>query len=193
MGLFSKLVGDISDLAKKVAENSEGTPKNKEEENEIDLGLLVKSIVGVAQDRAKEKDAAEAQLQQGAKIDYSGAAGEPSGESWGPVMPAEENQYNFPGTYKEYFESIFKADFAEFKITREKGYGGNTTVYRFYERDGEKQALVVELLSRKSNPEVLRRNCRREGIPYLRFYTDYEGWWNTRSYVVRRMNAAIGR
>jgi hypothetical protein len=33
----------------------------------------------------------------------------------------------------------------------------------------------------------LRNECRAQGIPYLRFYYDHDGWWNTRSYVTRRI------
>ena len=57
-------------------------------------------------------------------------------------------------------------------------------------KDGQK-ALVVELLSRSSAAAKLRRDCQREGIPYLRYYYDYEGWWNTRSYVTRRTAQAL--
>ena len=33
----------------------------------------------------------------------------PSGFSWGPKMPAEENQYNYGGSYIDYFREIFKS------------------------------------------------------------------------------------
>ena len=73
---------------------------------------------------------------------------------------------------------------------RQQGYGGNTTVYTF--TDGGRVVLVVELLSRKSSPVKLRQSCRQQGIPYLRFYYDYEGWWNTRAYVNDRVRKALG-
>ena len=31
----------------------------------------------------------------------------PIGRSWGERMPNEPNQYNYPGSYREYFEDIF--------------------------------------------------------------------------------------
>ena len=31
-----------------------------------------------------------------------------------------------------------------------------------------------------------------QGIPYIRFYYDHEGWWNTKSYVIRRTSEALG-
>ena len=36
-----------------------------------------------------------------------------SGFSWGDVMPEEENQYNFNGSFMEYFEGIFRAELPE--------------------------------------------------------------------------------
>ena len=41
-----------------------------------------------------------------------------SGFSWGDVMPDEENQYNFNGTYQQYFENIFRFYFSEYYIRR---------------------------------------------------------------------------
>ena len=64
-------------------------------------------------------------------------------------------------------------------------------VYTFFE--GERTALIVELLSRKSDSKKLRQSCRLQGIPYLRFYYDYDGWWNTRAYVDERVGKALNR
>ena len=109
--------------------------------------------------------------------------------SYGETMPSEPNQYNYNGTWKQYFENIFVTEFASYRKTHEKGYGKTTDVYRLY--NGDKQVLVVELCPSKFDGKSLRTKCRAEGIPYLRFYYDYEGWWNTRAYVVDRMQKAI--
>ena len=106
-------------------------------------------------------------------------------------MPDEENQYNFPGTYLEYFSSIFNKDFAEYSPEYFKEPNWKSEHFTFF--DGGKKALVVELLSRKSNAKRIRALCRQQGIPYLRFYYDYDGWWNTRAYVVGRVNKALGK
>lgn len=111
----------------------------------------------------------------------------PSGFSWGPKMPAEENQYNFSGTYLDYFRSIFRSDFAEYELSEETF--GKATVFTF--RKGGQVALVVELLSRSSSNYKRRRDCRNQSIPYLRYYYDYDGWWNTRAYVVQRTRNAL--
>ena len=113
----------------------------------------------------------------------------PSGDSWGPVMPEEENQYNFPGPYDAYFDSVFRSEFPEYRIERENVNNGRATVFSFYNASGK--ALAVEVISRKSSPYSLRKKCAEQGIPYLRYYYDYEGWWNTRSYVIRRTRNAL--
>ena len=114
----------------------------------------------------------------------------PIGRSWGERMPNEPNQYNFPGSYLQYFEDIFNRDFAAYRVIRsENPRSDRTTIYSFY--DFDKLVLVVEIMSRRADLQQLRRDCRRNGTPYLRFYHDYEGWWNARSYVVRRIRAAL--
>lgn len=113
----------------------------------------------------------------------------PSGFSWGPVMPDEENQYNYNGTYKEYFDDVFRSEFSGYMIESVDANGGRATVFTFWE--GGKKALVVELISRKSSVYKLRSDCKAMGIPYLRFYHDYHGWWNTREYVKQRTHNAL--
>ncbi len=116
----------------------------------------------------------------------------PIGRSWGETMPNEPNQYNYPGSYRQYFEEIFNRDFAAWRVTRSfNPKSDKTTIYTFF--DGSRTALVVELMSRRADLQKLRRDCGRSGIPYLRFYYDYHGWWNARSYVVNRINAVLGR
>ena len=115
----------------------------------------------------------------------------PIGRSWGERMPNEPNQYNYPGSYRQYFEDIFRTEFAAYRAVRsENPLTSRASSYTFY--SGDSPVLVVELLSRKCESNQLRKNCRKSGTPYLRFYYDYEGWWNARSYVVRRMREAIG-
>ena len=111
----------------------------------------------------------------------------PSGFSWGPVMPAEENQYNYPGNYADYFAHVFREDFPAYTVTREQA--DRRTVFTF--RSGPARALVVELLPESSETKKLRRECQAQGVPYLRFYYDHDGWWNTRSYVDDRVRKAL--
>lgn len=117
------------------------------------------------------------------------AAGE-SGFSWGPAMPAEENQYNYPGSYVDYFAHVFREDFPEYRATHEQSGRGRSTVFTLWTADG-RQALKVELLPESSETKKLRRECAAMGLPYLRFYYDHNGWWNTRSYVTQRTRAAL--
>ena len=114
---------------------------------------------------------------------------EAGGKSWGPKKPAEENQYNFRGKYYEYFDSIYKAEFPEYDITYETIKGDYSTVFTFYKHSNKE--LVVELLSETSSTKKLKRECAQEGIPYLRFYYNHRGWWNTRSYVIERTRNAL--
>ena len=115
----------------------------------------------------------------------------PIGRSWGERMPNEPNQYNYPGSYREYFEDIFSREFAAYRTVRsENPRSDRASSYTFY--DGNRPVLVVELLSRRCDVNQIREGCRRSGTPYLRFYYDYEGWWNARSYVVARMRRTMG-
>ena len=113
----------------------------------------------------------------------------PSGVSWGPDMPKEENQFNYPGTYREYFEHIFREDFPEYQVESDEIRKGRGVVYALA-RDG-KAAVIIELMNESSEAQRMRRNCEKAGIPYLRFYYDHHGWWNTRSYVRERIRKAI--
>ena len=113
----------------------------------------------------------------------------PSGFSWGPVMPAEENQYNYPGTYVEYFSHVFREDFPGYNITYGQDPKHRSTVYTFW--SGAGKALVVELLPRSSETKRLRTACAAQNIPYLRFYYNHDGWWNTRTYVSQRVREAL--
>lgn len=115
----------------------------------------------------------------------------PIGRSWGERMPNEPNQFNYPGSYLQYFEDIFNREFAAYRVVRsENPRSSKTTVYSFY--DGARPALVVEIMSQGADLHQLRRDCERNRIPYLRFYYNHDGWWNARSYVVNRIRNALG-
>ncbi|MDO4842614.1 MAG: hypothetical protein Q3982_08080, partial [Phoenicibacter congonensis] len=115
---------------------------------------------------------------------------EPSGFSWGPQMPAEENQYNFGGSYVQYFEHVYRAEFPEYRVEFSDPRYGRGKVVTFF--SGSATALIVELLPKSTDSKKLRADCAARGIPYLRFYYDREGWWNTRAYVVKRTRDALG-
>lgn len=116
----------------------------------------------------------------------------PSGVSWGERMPNEPNQYNYYGTFWEYFEDIFQREFAEYRVTRRENPRA-VSVYTYTFAKGEGSCLVVELMSRRNDVHKVRDDCRKQGIPYLRFYYDVDGWWNTRAYVTDRIGKALGR
>jgi hypothetical protein len=190
MGLFSDLLskaGDVklNDLAKDLNKAVKDLGKAVNEAAEK-AGIDLKEVT----EKAKAAEAERAS--QESTFDASPAAEEdgPSGFSWGPVMPAEENQYNYGGTYLQYFDHIFADDFPGYEVKREPGYGGKSTVYTL--ADGGRTALIVELLPSSSESVKLRQSCRQQGIPYLRFYFDHDGWWNTRAYVNDRVRKALG-
>ncbi|MBQ7246706.1 MAG: hypothetical protein IJS22_01250 [Lachnospiraceae bacterium] len=167
MGFFSKLFKEtgLDELAKNVSEA---------------VGDLKKEFGGETAPQTAQSSFDET---------VQSAAG-PSGFSWGEVMPAEENQFNYHGTYLQYFEEIFRSEFAAYDVSRETVSDGNRHIFTF--TSGGRKALVVELMPQSSASRKLRENCRREGTPYLRYYYDHEGWWNTRSYVTERTRKALG-
>ncbi|MCR5809350.1 MAG: hypothetical protein K6G56_07290 [Clostridiales bacterium] len=111
-------------------------------------------------------------------------------DDWYDVVPAEECQYNFNGPYLSYFDKIFAEDFPGYDISRECIEEWRRYKYTF--RKAETTALVVELMTEKSAAQMLRKECLKNGVPYLRFYFDHQGWWNTRAYVKERVNKALG-
>ena len=113
----------------------------------------------------------------------------PSGFSWGDVMPAEENQYNFGGSYVDYFDSVFKSAFGEYNITHEKARYSDRVTFTF--EKGGRTALMVEVLPDNSSVYGTRKKCRAEGIGYTRFYHNHHGWWNTKEYVIKRVSEAL--
>ena len=133
----------------------------------------------------------DAQQSQPAKPSYApaAAASPRSGFSWGDEMPAEENQFSFPGNYVQYFEKIFREEFPACRVDVQAENSSRYTVFTFW--DNGRQALIVEVRSEKCCAEKLRRVCAANGVPYLRFYFDHHGWWNTRAYVTERVRRAL--
>ncbi|MBP5166166.1 MAG: hypothetical protein ILP09_02790 [Oscillospiraceae bacterium] len=174
MGLLSKILGGSG--------------------SDIKLDKIVKTVVDTVAEAAKNGAAAQSATAGTParpapdRREPEEASG-PSGFSWGPVMPNEENQFNFNGSYIEYFKSVFGEAFPEYDIGTERPKNSKATVFTF--RKGGQTALIVELLNSSSEARKLRRTCAEQGIPYLRYYYDHEGWWNTKAYVIERTRKAL--
>ncbi|MBO4636279.1 MAG: hypothetical protein J5685_03955 [Clostridiales bacterium] len=167
MGLFNKLFGEAAKALENLGEEA------------------VRSAVNGSSSGMPHGDRPVPQWEQ----EPAGSYG-PSGDSWGPDMPAEENQFNFRGNYREYFEHIFAEDFPSYQVDKEiPAKWPNRTVYRL--SSGGVLALVIEILPESSGTKRLREECRASGTPYLRFYHNHDGWWNTRSYVKGRISKAL--
>ena len=169
MGLFDKLFGDDKKAA-----------------------AFMNFLKEVSEEKEKEKAKAKAEKPAAPKPEPKPAPEPeyaPEGTYWGELMPREESQYNFKGTWHEYFDQLFRTEFSQYRIECEQ-VDSKTEIFTFY--DGDRTALVVEILPKSSSRQALRRNTRRAGIPYLRYYHNVEGWWNVRKYVVERTKAALG-
>ena len=105
------------------------------------------------------------------------------------MPPAEENSFTFNGPYQSYFEKIFREDFPGYRFEKDSSKT-HRTIYTFYGAAGKQ--LILEVMSEKSNAKSVRKAAAQQNIPYLRFYYDHEGWWNTRSYVVERIRKVLG-
>ena len=175
MGLLSKLLG-----GDKNAESAEKAAKD-----------LLNGLFGNAQAGhptvAKQEMPFSSQPQQMQSSAPSGASAEDQYDS----IPAEENQYTYNGTYEQYFEHVFAEDFpaCRFEKSYIDDYGKHRVIYTFF--NGAAISLVVELMPESSEAAKLRSDCIKSGTPYLRFYYDHKGWWNTRSYVVGRMRGFL--
>ena len=176
MGLLSKLFGNDGKNAEKAAKDFFEGLFQQQNQNSSNSG------------ESQPQNAGQQSWRDQAPVEDRKPAG-PSGDSWGEEMPAEENQFNFNGTYTQYFEGIFRSEFASYRIEKETAGGSKRVIFTFF--DGERKALVVEIMPSSSESKKLRSDCREQGIPYLRYYYDHEGWWNTRSYVVRRTSEAL--
>ena len=169
MGLFSKILGGSADKSP--------------------LDLLKNAAEAVLSEAKKAAENAKNQQTAPATAQPHYSRSEPQGESWGSVMPAEENQYNFGGTWLQYFATVFREDFPAYEVRQEPGRDAASPLFVFYQNDIKK--LVVELKSERSSAQAIRRRCEAEGTPYLRFYYDHDGWWNVRTYVTGRVSGAL--
>ena len=175
MGLFKEILGGAADLGldKLVKTVTEATEK------------VVNKVESYADSQPSQNQSSS--FSSYSQNSYSEEA--PSGFSWGEQMPAEENQYNYPGNYVQYFAHIFAEDFPAYQAASEKDPKSSATIFTLYQAG--RKALVVELKSESSESNRIRRGCQMEGTPYLRFYYDHDGWWNTREYVVTRVRSAL--
>lgn len=176
MGLFSKLMGGDKELENAAKDLFNGILNNMQKEAENQ------------RQNAPAQPAAEQNVYRNAPESVQKQSG-PSGFSWGEDMPDEENQYNYNGPFAEYFENIFRAEFPQYRLEREDIQGMKRVIFTFYEGAGK--ALVVELMPQSSAAKKLRETCAKEGVPYLRYYYDHQGWWNTRAYVTQRTKNAL--
>lgn len=167
MGLFSKFLGDLN---RQIANNltNEVIKKTEHQTN--------------TSSHAQTEDAWSSQEESSKKTG-------PSGFSWGPDMPEEENQYSYDGNYIDYFMNIYRSEFPEYRISCTPS--GNMQYALIVFSQNDRTALIVELLSKSSSVKKWRNNCRKSGIPYLRYYHNVDGWWNTRSYVITRTRSAL--
>lgn len=187
MGFFSKLINDakngnlqldeLKNAAQKVA--NEAAEKLKEAQNAVQN--QVEQRTAAPANRPASAPASRPASAPVQRTRYPGAPG-----SWGPDMPAEENQFSYTGSFTQYFEMIFREEFPGYTFTC---VPGKNPVYTLFA--GGRKALVVELKSENSSAQKVRRACAAEGVPYIRFYYDHDGWWNTRSYVTTRLKAAL--
>ncbi len=131
--------------------------------------------------------------------------------SCGEEMPSELNQYNYNGSPQAYFLEVLTEAFPEYTVRKDEifyqspmqlvlDYGGkyhresgpSTPAYLYTVRDDETVLLAVEVLSLYSKSRKTNRHSfEGQGIPYIRFYYDADGWWNTKSYVTQRAILAL--
>ncbi len=191
MGLLSKLFGDAKTEQKVVGALRDLVNQVKEKEKEFGKDDIKPQDTGVNAQAASSAVAGHTGYTIPSSAPKADPVSAPFGLSWGEEMPAEENQFNYPGDFISYFEKLYQVEFPEYRVEKStpERYGYPAVVFTFWQ--GEKKALVVEVISRKSEVYQLRRECRASGTPYLRYYHDAEGWWNTRAYVTNRTRAAL--
>ena len=158
------------------------------------MGIFSKLIGGLAsgQDPKEVLKKAADELLNTSGARPEAPAPEPSAPAE-PGIPAEENQYNSGLSYEDYFRKVFSEEFPACELRFSKVPGKSAYVStRVSFHSAEREVLVVELKSERNENNALRRECERLGVPYLRFYYDHSGWWNTRSYVADRVRRVLG-
>ncbi len=168
MGFFSKLVGKVINDA---AADMYGSEKHYFEQN-------------------KPQQSAPAPVQQ---QNVQQPATDSSGRElpWGSVMPSEYNQYSSGLSYQAYFTQIFNEDLPDYVVSSEPTpYLHEGTRFTFT-KNGQ-VCLIVEVISDRNSAWSFARKCRSEGMPYMNFYHDHPGWWNTRSYVIGKVKGKLG-
>ncbi|MBO4355324.1 MAG: hypothetical protein J5850_00530 [Clostridia bacterium] len=152
---------------------------------------LLNALFGEKKDTKKTSESVE--KEEGAPVQEASKTAETSDSEYSfyEDVPDEENQYNFKGSYEQYFEHVFAEDFPALRYEKSyiNDYGKRRVVYTFF--NGAAKVLAVELMPESSEAKKFKNDCKKANLPYLRFYYDHEGWWNTRSYVVGRISDAI--
>ena len=180
MGLFSNLFGDSGKELDNALNKMKNLADNFVDDDEARL----------RQNKAAAPSGSESLSNNPRPVPVTPVVEEgPSGDSWGPTMPDEPNQYNSGLSYQEYFTRLFDEAFPAYQIDKENIRDGRAMTFTFSQ--GGVKKLVVEVISERSNPNKIRNDCRKQQIPYLRYYYDYNGWWNTKSYVTRRTSKAL--
>ena len=177
--------------------------------------IIVAVIVLIVLSLSKSKNSSGPQAQAGAGSQPAAAGSEnprtvrdtgsapKNGNSWGEDMPSEPNQYNYGGTWQEYFSDVLKSGFPQYSIMKNELYGISSAAYRLG-RDslsGTPELLVLVLGENLSNDRISGAlanagieldEYKRKGIPVARFYHAHPGWWNTRAYVTEAVGKKLG-
>ena len=185
MGLFDKLLGSAgNEVLKQIKEAAQSVAKEASE-------AIINAANGANQAAPASAAPTDQKLETGTAATIQPTERSESGDSWGPKMPDEPNQFNSGKPYDQYFYDVLAESFPTYRLTTEKIRKGRATLITLWVGMTEQKALVVELMSDGSSAESTRTACRKEGVPYLRFYYNHQGWWNTQSYVVRRVKEAL--
>ena len=99
MGLLSQLLGKKTESAIKDLLND-----------------TEKKIKAAVKDGFKDDPAPKPAAKPAETAPPQAAEQERSDALWGEIMPKDENQFSFNGTYKEYFEKIFTEEFPEYSF-----------------------------------------------------------------------------
>ena len=193
MGLFSDLLkksvneaaGKLADAAKTLEQQGAAETANKFAQAAKEALERQADAFGVKPERPSY-DAPSAPAAPAA----GGESYPTEGDTVYDHIPDEECQYNSGVPFLEYFSGIWASEFPGYAVEFSTICPERRYLYTF--RQGGAVVLQIELMTEKSEANRFREECRRAGVRYVRFYFDHEGWWNTRSYVVSRVKAALG-